>query len=216
MPANMISAPLASTFVVMGNRRATVTAGPTPGSTPTAVPSMQPTRHHMRFWAESATANPLASWAQTSMALEDRFQRPLGQAEPETVVEDREDRGGEQEPGEGIEEPSAARESARHQDEERGRSDHEARPLDAQAVNEDARGDPAEGQPVHRQLRLGLFVHAAVSAGESFAQQESPERDEADADHARHHRGPDLRVAAAGRQVERAAEEQGPDRRHAG
>ena len=37
MPANMMSAPLASTFVVIGSSSATVTAGPTPGNTPTAV-----------------------------------------------------------------------------------------------------------------------------------------------------------------------------------
>jgi len=51
----MMSAPLASTLVVIGSSSATVTAGPTPGSTPTAVPSMQPTRHHIRFCMVSAT-----------------------------------------------------------------------------------------------------------------------------------------------------------------
>ena len=67
MPANMMSAPLASTFVVIGSSSATVTAGPTPGSTPTAVPSAQPTRHHMRFGPVSATAKPCISWVQTSI-----------------------------------------------------------------------------------------------------------------------------------------------------
>ena len=63
----MMSAPLASTLVVIGSSNATVTAGPTPGSTPTAVPSMQPTRHQVRFWTVSATANPCMSCAQTSI-----------------------------------------------------------------------------------------------------------------------------------------------------
>ena len=67
MPANMMSAPLASTFVVIGRSSATVTAGPTPGRTPTAVPSVTPTSAHIRFCAVSATAKPLRSWAQTSI-----------------------------------------------------------------------------------------------------------------------------------------------------
>jgi hypothetical protein len=63
----MMSAPLASTLVVIGSSSATVTAGPTPGRTPTAVPSMQPTRHHIRFCIDSATWNPCSSCVQTSM-----------------------------------------------------------------------------------------------------------------------------------------------------
>ena len=69
MPANMISAPLASTLVVIGSSSATVTAGPTPGSTPTAVPSRQPMRQNMRFCIVSATAKPCISCAAMSIAM---------------------------------------------------------------------------------------------------------------------------------------------------
>ena len=49
MPANMISAPVGSTFAVAGSSSAMVSAGPTPGSTPMAVPSVTPTKPHIRF-----------------------------------------------------------------------------------------------------------------------------------------------------------------------
>ncbi len=49
MPANMISAPVGSSFTVNGSSIATVSAGPTPGSTPIAVPSVTPTKPHSRF-----------------------------------------------------------------------------------------------------------------------------------------------------------------------
>src|SRR5688572_13348996 len=96
MPANMMRAPLASTLVVIGSSRATVTAGPTPGSTPTAVPSMQPTRHHIRFCMVRATWKPWRSCAQTSMALgQQRLEDPRGEHQAEAVVENGEDERGE-------------------------------------------------------------------------------------------------------------------------
>src|SRR5688572_5126966 len=109
MPANMMSAPLASTLVVMGRSNATVTAGPTPGSTPTAVPSMQPTRHHMRFCIDSATWKPCRSWAQTSMALRQQALKDPGrQHEPESIGEHYEDEGGQHEADDRVEQPAAA------------------------------------------------------------------------------------------------------------
>src|SRR5215213_4051470 len=120
MPANMISAPLASTLVVMGSSSATVTAGPTPGSTPTAVPSRQPTRHHIRICMVRATWNPCSSWAQTSKSASRR------QREPQAVVEDRKDERSENQAHDGVEPPAAAAEAARHRDEQEHRRGHEA------------------------------------------------------------------------------------------
>src|SRR5687767_12982770 len=69
MPANMMSAPVGSSFAVAGSSSATVSAGPTPGSTPTAVPSVHPTSAHSRFCGVSATAKPCASSVRVSMRL---------------------------------------------------------------------------------------------------------------------------------------------------
>src|SRR5688572_19108510 len=95
MPANMMSAPLASTLVVIGSSNATVTAGPTPGNTPTAVPSMQPTRQKSRFCIVSATWKPCSSCVQTSIARaplgEQRLEHARWECQAEAIVEDGED-----------------------------------------------------------------------------------------------------------------------------
>ncbi|MNM49496.1 hypothetical protein D3C81_605020 [compost metagenome] len=56
----MISAPVGSTLAVIGNSRATVSAGPIPGNTPMAVPSRQPMNPHIRLIGVSAEENPIA------------------------------------------------------------------------------------------------------------------------------------------------------------
>ena len=66
MPANMISAPVGSSFTVSGRSIATVSAGPTPGSTPTNVPIVTPMKPQSRLIGVSATPNPVASEASVS------------------------------------------------------------------------------------------------------------------------------------------------------
>src|SRR6218665_410920 len=124
MPANMISAPLASTLVVIGSSSATVTAGPTPGNTPTAVPSRQPIRQNIRFWTVRATAKPWISCAQMSMRYssgrKDLLQETRGQREAQAVVEDREHDRREEETDDQVEQPAPAGETARDQHVEHG------------------------------------------------------------------------------------------------
>src|SRR5689334_23277299 len=108
MPANMMSAPLASTFVVIGSSNATVTAGPTPGSTPTAVPSRHPIRQNIRFWKVRATWNPCSSCAQMStcdLSGKDRLEDARRQREAQAVIEDAEDERGEQQAHHGVQQP---------------------------------------------------------------------------------------------------------------
>src|SRR6185436_2305372 len=61
MPANMMSAPVGSSFTVSGSSMATVSAGPTPGNTPTKVPSVTPMKPHSRFIGWSAMPKPCSS-----------------------------------------------------------------------------------------------------------------------------------------------------------
>ena len=72
MPANMISAPVGSSFTVNGSSIATVSAGPTPGSTPIAVPSVTPMKPQSRFIGASATPKPLSNADSVSLIV-----RPL-------------------------------------------------------------------------------------------------------------------------------------------
>ena len=67
MPANMISAPVGSSFTVSGSSIATVSAGPTPGSTPIAVPSVTPMKPHSRLFGASATPKPVKSALRVSV-----------------------------------------------------------------------------------------------------------------------------------------------------
>ncbi|MNH86493.1 hypothetical protein D3C73_389540 [compost metagenome] len=62
----MISAPVGSTFAVIGSNNATVNAGPIPGRTPMAVPSKQPMKPHIRLIGVSAAENPIARLARMS------------------------------------------------------------------------------------------------------------------------------------------------------
>src|SRR5687768_10072480 len=67
MPANMMSAPVGSSFVVSGSSIATVSAGPTPGRTPTSVPNVTPMNPHIRFTGFRATAKPASSASKASI-----------------------------------------------------------------------------------------------------------------------------------------------------
>src|SRR6185436_20833772 len=95
MPANMISAPVGSSFAVSGSNIATVSAGPTPGSTPTNVPSVTPMNPHSRFIGFSATPNPASSASKASIALyssrpEQRREPPGRQADVQQLHEEHE------------------------------------------------------------------------------------------------------------------------------
>src|SRR5687768_16099203 len=91
MPANMISAPVGSSFTVSGSSIATVSAGPTPGSTPTNVPSVTPMKPHIRFIGCSATPKPAIKAFSASMsdagAAEDRREPASGEVDVQQLYE---------------------------------------------------------------------------------------------------------------------------------
>ncbi len=65
----MISAPVGSSFAVIGISIATVSAGPTPGSTPTKVPRVTPTSPQSRFNGVSATPKPSSRAPKVSITV---------------------------------------------------------------------------------------------------------------------------------------------------
>ena len=69
MPANMISAPVGSSFTVSGISIATVNAGPTPGKTPMKVPSMTPMKPQSKLSGVSAMLKPCISKPKVSPIL---------------------------------------------------------------------------------------------------------------------------------------------------
>ena len=71
MPANMISAPVGSSFAVSGISIATVSAGPTPGKTPINVPSVTPMNPQSRLNGVSAILKPCSSEPKASASSSD-------------------------------------------------------------------------------------------------------------------------------------------------
>src|SRR5512134_2616196 len=137
MPANMMSAPVGSSFTVSGSSIATVSAGPTPGSTPTSVPQVTPIRPHIRFIGCSATPNPEASAFSVSIvafslgfflyagAAQDRREPSRRQVNVQRLDEKKEDREREHRADREIAHNAPAAETARDTGKEHDRGDHE-------------------------------------------------------------------------------------------
>src|SRR5258707_13417983 len=94
-----MNAAVGSTFNVIGNSSAIVSAGPSPGRTPMAVPKVVPTRHHRRFIGVSATANPFSSCGKASMSAALGSDHSLDRALEETRADIDAERRGETEIG---------------------------------------------------------------------------------------------------------------------
>src|SRR5687768_2996404 len=112
MPANMMSAPVGSSFTVSGRSIATVRAGPTPGSTPTNVPSVTPTKPHIRFIGCSATPKPAIKAFSASIsdarAAEDRREPAGREVDVEELHEEEVNRQRQREADRHVAQPSAA------------------------------------------------------------------------------------------------------------
>src|SRR5262245_9804283 len=133
MPANMMSAPVGSSFTVSGRSIATVSAGPTPGSTPTKVPSVTPMKPHRRFIGCSATPKPCnrAFKASTCVSLyprsaQERREPARRQVHVQQLHEEEENAKRQQEADAEVPRHAPAAEAARHAREERGGGDHES------------------------------------------------------------------------------------------
>src|SRR6185503_11417647 len=151
MPANMISAPVGSSFAVSGSSIATVSAGPTPGSTPTNVPSVTPMKPHNRLIGLSATPKPASSASNASMRLdsghaEQRREPSRRQADVQQLDEKHEHREREHEPECCVAHDPRAAEAARDAAEERRSGKHEPAGADQRHVREEARREPAAEQ----------------------------------------------------------------------
>src|SRR5688500_19370874 len=157
MPANMMSAPVGSSFTVSGSSIATVSAGPTPGSTPTKVPGVTPMKPHSRFIGCSATPKPairaLSASKLDAGAAEDRLQPASRQVHIEELHEEKEDREREHKPDRDVAHPARAAEPSRDAGEEDGAGDHEPGPPDEHHVNKEAGADPEKWAGLERRFR---------------------------------------------------------------
>src|SRR5262245_57720764 len=147
MPANMISAPVGSSFTVSGRSIATVSAGPTPGSTPTNVPIVTPMKPQSRLIGVSATPNPVASDASVSIGsgprrAEERCEPPAGQTDVQELHEEQERPERERETDREVPDEPGATEAARHAREQDRAGDDETGRADQDHVGEEPRGHP--------------------------------------------------------------------------
>src|SRR3990172_3286881 len=152
MPANMMSAPVGSSFTVSGSSIATVSAGPTPGSTPTAVPSVTPMNPHSRLSGFSATSKPESSALKVSTsdsrAAEQRREPARGQIHVEEFHEEQEHHQGNGAAEREIACDARAAETARDAREQQGAGDHEAGVADQCHVRAEACSHPNESRRV--------------------------------------------------------------------
>src|SRR6185503_10965328 len=212
MPANMISAPVGSSFAVSGSSIATVSAGPTPGSTPTNVPSVTPMKPHNRLIGLSATPKPASSASNASMRLdpghaEQRREPSRRQADVQQLDEKQEHREREREPEYGVAHHPRTAEAACNATEERRSGKHEPAGADQRHVREEARRDPAERRRVKGMLAALPRVvrrRIAPASAERFVSKPAAEQQQARSDDARHEVGADPGVAAFRRQHRRS------------
>src|SRR5688572_18587373 len=197
MPANMISAPVGSSFTVSGSSIATVSAGPTPGSTPTKVPSVTPMKPHIRFIGCSATPKPAISAFRASMsdarAAEDRREPASGQVDVQQLDEKKIDRQRKDDADRHVAHPSSAGEAARHAGEQGGAGNHEAGPADEQHVEEQPGAHPQERAGLES---FRLLAGLAPAAGEGLEREPSAQQEDAGGDHRRDEVRTDAGVAA--------------------
>src|SRR5688572_11647434 len=213
MPANMMSAPVGSSFTVSGSSIATVSAGPTPGSTPTKVPSVTPMKPHSRFIGCSATPKPairaLSASKLDAGAAEDRLEPASRQVHIEELHEEKEDAKRKHQADGDVARPARAAEPARDAREEDGAGDDEAGPADEHHVNEEAGAHPQEWARLERRLR---FRPLAPAARESFDREPQAEQDEPRGHHGRNEVRADAGVAALGGQRRRDRGDADPQR----
>src|SRR5512134_3941247 len=211
MPANMMSAPVGSSFTVSGSSIATVSAGPTPGSTPTSVPQVTPIRPHIRFIGCSATPNPEASAFSVSIvafslyarAAQDRREPSRRQVDVQRLDEKKKDREREHRADREIARNAPAAETARDTGKEHDRSDHEPSRADQRHLGEEPGRDPAEGRAAESMLTpLARVVGqgAAPAARERLEGKPDAERDEPGGNHARDEVRADAGIAGFARE----------------
>src|SRR5688572_1833441 len=197
MPANMMSAPVGSSFTVSGSSIATVSAGPTPGSTPTNVPSVTPMKPHIRFIGCSATPKPAIRAFRASMsdarAAEDRREPAGRQVDVQQLDEKKIDRERKDETDRHVAHPSSATEAARHAGEQGGAGNHEAGPANQQHVDEEPGADPEKRAGLES---FRLLAGLAPAAGKGLEGEPSPEQENAGGDHRRDEVRADAGVAA--------------------
>src|SRR5688572_1723828 len=157
MPANMISAPVGSSFTVSGSSIATVSAGPTPGRTPTNVPSVTPMKPHSRLIGFSATPNPASSASSASTGLDSgraqkRREPPRRQADVQQLHEEEEHRERKDQADRHVARRPRTAEAPRHAGKEHGAGEHESALADQRHVPEQAQRNPGKRRQVERML----------------------------------------------------------------
>src|SRR6185503_10293662 len=130
MPANMMSAPVGSSFTVSGSSMATVSAGPTPGNTPTKVPRVTPMNPQRRFIGWSAMPKPCRSAVRASKsdsrATQHRREPACRQVDVEQLDEEQVDRDRHDQRDGKVARDAPAAEAARHAREQHCAGDDEA------------------------------------------------------------------------------------------